>query len=722
MLLQSLTIAGTRRPLSLLAACAAITTLILAHSAVAGEIAHDLRITLDPVSHRIEARDEVTLPGEYLADHDIGVSFLLRAGLSPALIGAEGQPSKIKPFDTLGELEHFYFRLPAHTQRFTLSYAGTLPDAGANGSGPGLYLDRDAFWYPVLGNELLRYSMQVTLPAGWTAISQGRRVEDYTEDGGARVSRWHSERPQEQIWLLADRFHEHHLKSDAGNVCAFLLSPDLALAEPYLQAAKRYLSMYGRLLGPYPYEKFALVESTAQTGFAMPSFTLVGSQVLRLPFFVDTAYPHEILHNWFGNSVYPDFESGNWSEGLTTYLADHLLAEQRGEGARFRRAALWSYTHYVDAADEQPLRAFREHHGGSSRGVGYDKAMLFFHSLRLRLGDAVFLRALRGFYEQHKFRIASWDDLRRSFEQAGGQDLGGLFEQWLGRTGAPTLSVQEISVQRAGDGYRLKGVIVQEPATAVDRFLRVPVAVTYEGSGQALQTTIAVGQARTAFELAVPGRPSLLEIDPDHDVFRRLNQEEFPPTLGEAFAARQVTVVAPADAPPPVREGLVRLIAVLKTRIPQVRQFTDRELEALPEEGMVLLVGWDNRYLPLAVKALAGQAQLDQGQISFAGGTFRRDAASVIIAARRRTASGPQDILWLGCDCPPTMHALASRLTRYGPYSYLVFRNQEVANVVKGEWSSTYSPLRVVLGEEGTDVVPGVRSARQPLIAAPNLE
>ena len=42
---------------------------------------------------------------------------------------------------------------------------------------------------------------------------------------------------------------------------------------------------------------------------------------------------------------------------------------------------------------------------------------MVFHALRLQLGDAHFVAALRQFYQDELFRFASWDDLRRAFER-----------------------------------------------------------------------------------------------------------------------------------------------------------------------------------------------------------------------------------------------------------------------------------------------------------------
>ena len=175
----------------------------------------------------------------------------------------------------------------------------------------------------------------------------------------------------------------------AGNISTsvFLRGADPALADQYLGAIGEYVDMYSRLLGPYPYDKFAVVENTWESGYGMPSFTLLGPKVMRFPFILHTSLPHEILHNWWGNGVYVDYAHGNWSEGLTAYLADHLLREQAGEGVGYRRNALLRYSNYVSAGNDFPLRDFQGRHNEATQAVGYDKALMVFHMLRMQLGD-----------------------------------------------------------------------------------------------------------------------------------------------------------------------------------------------------------------------------------------------------------------------------------------------------------------------------------------------
>jgi aminopeptidase N len=162
-------------------------------------------------------------------------------------------------------------------------------------------------------------------------------------------SHWSESQPQDDIYLIAARFHAYHKRSDdvQAEAQVYLREPDAALAERYLDATLEYLAFYSDLIGPYPFAKFALVENFWESGYGMPSFTLLGPRVIRLPFILQTSYPHEILHNWWGNGVYVDYESGNWSEGLTNYLADYWLMERAGRGVEGRRDMLKSFADYV---------------------------------------------------------------------------------------------------------------------------------------------------------------------------------------------------------------------------------------------------------------------------------------------------------------------------------------------------------------------------------------
>jgi hypothetical protein len=371
----------------------------------------------------------------------------------------------------------------------------------------GVFLSAASKWYPAPADgALVTFDLTVTLPAGWDATSQGRR--EVLERSATRTRvRFVADEPQEEIWLVAGRWTETKRTYDGIEAATFLRDQDDALAAKYLDATGPYLAMYAKLLGPYPYSKFALVENFWETGYGMPSFTLLGGKVIRLPFIITTSYPHEILHNWWGNGVYVAREGGNWSEGLTAYLADHLFAEQRGAGAAYRQETLQKYADYASRAKDFPLAKFTERHSPSTEAVGYGKALMLFHMTRRDVGDPAFVDGLRSFYVKKKFQRAGWADLRRAFEVASGRrSLAGSFDPLVARAGAPRLRLASVEARALDDGWHVTGTIVQaqegEPYA-----LMVPLAVTMEGHVDA-QTSVVASSTSRLITMASSGQAS----------------------------------------------------------------------------------------------------------------------------------------------------------------------------------------------------------------------
>ncbi|MBE0617618.1 MAG: peptidase M28, partial [Proteobacteria bacterium] len=369
----------------------------------AAPVHHELSVELDPPGHRITVTDTVVLPASLVTPEGTAVTFRLH----PALAVAATEPGvALEPVaDAPGDGAAYRVRLPAGVQTFSLRYTGELHDplsaeqdyARGFRQTSGLVAEEGAFlsgatlWVPQIGFEFVTFSLDVRLPAGWDAVSQGRRTAHRRDQDGTRA-RWEEEAPQEEIYLVAGPFTESSQRAGAVEVQVFLREPDPPLAGKYLEVGGQYLAMYSRLLGPYPYAKFALVENFWDTGYGMPSFTLLGSRIIRFPFILHSSYPHEILHNWWGNGVYVDWEQGNWCEGLTAYLADHLIQEGRGAGAEYRQSTLQKYADYAAKGRDFPLREFRARHSSATEAVGYGKGLMFYHMLRRRLGDEAFVQ------------------------------------------------------------------------------------------------------------------------------------------------------------------------------------------------------------------------------------------------------------------------------------------------------------------------------------------
>ena len=104
--------------------------------------------------------------------------------------------------------------------------------------------------------------------------------------------RYESSDPGDEIYLIAGKWTEYNRNTGNVLVQAELRKPDSELANKYLDATIGYLELYEKLIGPYPFSKFCLVENFWETGYCMPSFTLLGEKVIRFPFIINSSYPH----------------------------------------------------------------------------------------------------------------------------------------------------------------------------------------------------------------------------------------------------------------------------------------------------------------------------------------------------------------------------------------------------------------------------------------------
>ncbi|MFC1657177.1 M20/M25/M40 family metallo-hydrolase [Candidatus Moduliflexota bacterium] len=687
-----------------------LLSLSLPLSAHSEYLRHDLKIVISPPGHSLKATDTVTLPDEIAGEETVTIPFVLHDGLAPR---SETEGVSVAPSG-----DRYEVTLPAGLRTFTIAYEGVinhpLESVGeeyARGQqrsdgqiGPeGVFLSGSSLWHPRFDVDLMTFTLSVDLPPSWEAVSQGSRIDRSRDKGGTSVT-WKADQPQNEIYLVAGPFTEYLRSAPGIEAMVFLRQPDDALAGRYLDATVQYVSMYSKLLGPYPYGKFALVENFWETGYGMPSFTLLGPKVVRFPFILHSSYPHEILHNWWGNSVFIDYEKGNWGEGLTAYLSDHLVKEQRGQGSEHRRTVLQKYNDYVTVGRDLPLRAFRGRHGSVSEAVGYGKTLMLFHMLRRSLGDDLFTLALREFYGSYRFRTASFSDLRSSFEKTSGRSLEAFFRQWVEEPGAPILHLEDVERSEVDGVHFLRGTIVQSPDGKAPFFIDVPLAVTVEGRDEALVSDISIEGLRTPFEIRLPARPSRIDVDPQFDVFRRLHLGELPPALTKAFGAADAVILLPSSAAPEVVEMYRELASYLTRTGPgEVTVDNDGAFKELPSDRSVWLLGWESRFLPDFLQSLSNyDINIGEGDLRIGRTVLPRKDHSFVLTARHRD-NPDSALLWIGSDNPAAMAGLGRKLPHYHKYSYLAFEGGEPANVIKGRWPVTGSPLTYIFSGPGDE-------------------
>ena len=441
-----------RRLIGLLLWCVVTLT---AHADIT-RIHHNLGIKLDPATRTLRATDTVHITGNEAAIFALGREFSLEH------ITLDNHALRSEPLLIPGTTDGLSrWRIPlgkkVEQHVITLRYQGTVSPLKATtderdvlqrlpamADSRGSYLPASSAWYPQFENTPFTYTLTLDLPDPQRGIVPGKLIEE-KQQHGRTLARFEFNHPAEGITLMAGPYRiEERIENNVRLRTYF--HPQIAgLAQDYLGSISDYIKLYSRWIGPYPFSEFSIVSSPLPTGFGLPTLTYLGIDVLRLPFIRFGSLGHEILHNWWGNGVYVDWQNGNWSEGLTTFMADYTYKERTGiDAARAMRLSWLRDFAAIPEGQDIPLRDFTSRRHSASQTIGYHKAAFLFLMLRDKIGTAAFDAGLKAFWKEQQFKTASWADLQQVFEKSSGKNLNDFFQPWLSRRGAPTLGVEDI--------------------------------------------------------------------------------------------------------------------------------------------------------------------------------------------------------------------------------------------------------------------------------------
>jgi hypothetical protein len=668
-------------------AAAALVMLTCSGTGLTADLVLDVK--LDPGTRRFDAIAEL------VASDD--VTFTLHGGLSVRNATIDGRAVKVitrVPFDK----QSFVWRVAApRGTKVRIEYGGVLPaldrardHRGVLGGMPpmtspeGSFLPGGSGWYPQ-PRGLFTYAVTLSVPAEQRALVAGTLVSESTS-ADRYVASFELDQPADGIDLMAGPYTvREKLVAREGREPLRLrtyFTPEIApLADAYLEDSARYIALYSKQIGAYPYSGFSIVASPLPTGFGMPTLTYLGAQVLKLPFIRATSLGHEVLHNWWGNGVRVDYATGNWSEGLTTFMADYHYRERdsASAAAEMRLGWLRDFAAIPDGA-HGALSAFRSRTHGAQAAVGYGKAAMVFFMLRDALGSDVFERALQRFWSKHRFTVASWSHLQAAFENASGKTLGGFFRQWLDRTGGPQIAiVNALASEHAGKSKLIITLEQKAPAYVLD----VPVEILWKDRREV--RWLRAEREWTTEVLELGSTPESIRLDPEFRLWRRLSPRELPPILREwiissapALAIARSDRSTPSGSDAAVQSAAERLAQALFER--GARRIAPEA--AKDAAGPVLLVGLHEAVdqtlaalrLPPRPPALAGSGTTQVWTVD------DRTAESRIAVVSARDAE--------------SLNAIVRPLPHYGAQSFLTFDGAKM--LTRGVWPADVPSVRVV--------------------------
>ncbi|MFG0317161.1 MAG: M1 family metallopeptidase, partial [Planctomycetota bacterium JB042] len=295
-----------------------------------------------------------------------------------------------------------------------------------------------ASWFPCNDHpsDKALFTFAVTVPEGYTAAANGRRVGVDEREDGARTFRFEADEPMATYLatLAIGAFDVVEGETDDGVPLVHYL-PE-GTADDYadrIAFTAEVLPWLAERFGPYPFSSCGAVVAEVPFPGALETQTLPTYASVA---FREDVIVHELAHQWFGNSVTVREWEDIWlAEGFAMFAM--WLAEER-DGGR-------------EAYDD----AVREHHAqADGLGIGppatppvhdlfglnvYVRGALVLHRLRVLLGDEAFFEMLRAWSAAKRHGNATTEEFVRHADAFSDDDVAAALEPWLYGEDVPEL-------------------------------------------------------------------------------------------------------------------------------------------------------------------------------------------------------------------------------------------------------------------------------------------
>ncbi|WP_425565547.1 M1 family metallopeptidase [Pilimelia columellifera] len=291
-------------------------------------------------------------------------------------------------------------------------------------------------WFPVNDHpsDKARYSLEITVPAGLTALSNGKPGPT-TTTAGWTTWKWSESTPMASYLTMAVignyRVKRSVHKGRPVVTAVPASAPAGSLGELTMAKTTAVADYLETVFGPYPVDAYGgVVVDARQIGYALEtqSRPVYGPGFFTDEKSADAVLTHELAHQWFGNSVALDRWQDIWlNEGFASYAEWLWTQQQGGQSAqeqfdvayRTSPASIWR----VPPGRPGPARIFD--------GSVYRRGAMTVHALRVTIGDEAFFRLLKEWTATHRDGNVRTADFVALAEKVSGRQLDQLFDAWL---------------------------------------------------------------------------------------------------------------------------------------------------------------------------------------------------------------------------------------------------------------------------------------------------
>lgn len=265
-----------------------------------------------------------------------------------------------------------------------------------------------------------------------------------------KVWRYHAENVHDFAWTADPTYRIGEVDRNGIKCVAMAQEPHAGKWQNAAAYCAKVIEAHSTWFGMYAYPK--MVVADARDGMEYPMLTLDGGSDPNYR----GLFVHEIGHNWFfgmvgNNETYRAMLDEGFTQfltgwGLEAIDGDTMVEEPRktAYARRYQPPGLAReeevFDGYMrDAVRDRlpPINVHSDEYGWyQEQGLGgyghvYSKTAVMLYNLQYVLGDTLFTRAMKHYFDQWKICHPTIEDFRRSIIQYTHVDLNWFFDQWI---------------------------------------------------------------------------------------------------------------------------------------------------------------------------------------------------------------------------------------------------------------------------------------------------
>jgi len=380
---------------------------------------YDVKVNLDLPDSQLQVTTRVELQKpDTISEFDVLLTS--DAKLSSIRSNVKGQriemPHKLTGNDTLRitvspEL--------VSSKKLSVDFDYTLPIDKFKSKNDMAILDRGHRWYPLILDQIAKFTLKAEVPKGYVVFSAGDFVEKKTFPEYSQFL-WESKIPVFKLPLIiakSDLYNETVKKCGAKEIYFYSSTVDKETKNKILSEACSTLKFYNEFIGEYPHNRLTLIEipelegTNIATGLLMIGRTFIDA-------FKQGQYDNlhlSIACQWMAAGVFFKFGSkGFWflQLSLPHYLRLMYLERTKGKDAFTQglQQGLDAYKEIAGSENEVSIMDVDFPNSKEKARAIYGKGPYVIDKLRRQIGDENWEKLIKDIYKDFKGEILTYDE------------------------------------------------------------------------------------------------------------------------------------------------------------------------------------------------------------------------------------------------------------------------------------------------------------------------